>query len=318
MHRLTRRQSLFAIAGAASSALAAPSLVGAQALAPIRMGWTASENAAQAYYGVDQGFFAKAGIDAQLTVFPNSQAISNAVAANAIDIGCADMIQLASGYLHGVPFGFFAGAAVYTSEVPTLELLCAKESPYKTARDLEGQTVAVIALNSISAISVQEWLKQNGADPAKVKIFEMPFPTMLPGLQRGTIAAALFAEPFMTQAVADCRVLGKTYDAVAKQFYITSWFGPRDWFRKNPELSKRLRDAVYETAHWQNTHHAETAAILSKLTKIPVEQLRAMNRAGMATSLDVKLMQPVIDIAARYKVLDRSVNAADLVITLPS
>lgn len=315
VRRFSRARAVGALAAAAAAFRSAP--LRSQPVT-VRIGWTASENAAEAYYGADQGFFARAGINAELTAFPNSQAISNAVAAGAIDVGSADMIQLANAYLHGVPFAFFAGAAVYTSDVPTLELLVEQSSPVRTARDLEGQTVAVIALNSISSISVQEWLRVNGADGSKVKIFEMPFPAMLPGLQRGTIAAALFAEPFMTLALPETRVLAKTYDTVAKQFYITAWFASRDWIARSPDLAKRLRDAVYETARWQNAHRSETAQILSRLTKIPIEQLRAMNRASMATSLDTKLMQPVIDIAVRYKAIERAVSAADLVVTIPA
>jgi NitT/TauT family transport system substrate-binding protein len=289
---------------------------GARAQAPadhVRIGWTASENAAQAYYAVNQGYLAKAGIDAELFTFPNSQAISNALAGNAIDVGAADMIQLANGYLHGVPFAFFAGAAVYSSAVPTLELLVGKDAPYKTAKDLEGQTVAVIALNSISAITVEEWVRQNGADLTKIKIFELPFPAMLPAIEHATIAAALFAEPFLTSALPECRVLGKTYDVVAKQFYITSWFSSRDWLGRDPDLVRRFTRAIYDTARWSNSHHDDTATILSGLTKIPVEKLRAMNRAEFATSLDPKLMQPVLDIAYRYKAIERPVAAADLI-----
>jgi hypothetical protein len=33
----------------------------------------------------------------------------------------------------------------------------------------------------------------------------------------------------------------------------------------------------------------------------------------LATSLDPKLMQPVIDLAAKYKLIEKPVNAADLI-----
>jgi ABC-type nitrate/sulfonate/bicarbonate transport system substrate-binding protein len=41
-----------------------------------------------------------------------------------------------------------------------------------------------------------EWLPVNGADPAKVKLFELPFPNMNTAFARGTVAAALQGEPF--------------------------------------------------------------------------------------------------------------------------
>ncbi len=223
------------------------------------------------------------------------------------------MIQMANGYLHGVPFAFFAGAAIYDTAAPTLELRVMKDSPYRKAGDLEGQPVGVIALNSISSLSVQERVRVNGADLAKVKIFETPFPTMLPGLQRGTIAAALISEPFLTASYADTRLLAKTYDTVARQFYVTAWFSSRDWLKRSPEVTRGFTNAVYETARWLNARHPESATMLASLTKLPVENIRAMRRAVFGTNLDPKLMQPVLDIGARYKAIERPVVAADLV-----
>jgi len=303
---------------AAGSAAGLPSLGRAQSSTPIRVAWTASENAAQPYYGVSQGIFSRAGLNVELVQFNNSAASTQALVAGAIDVSAADMIQVASGVSRGIPLGFFAGAAIYSSAKPTLVLCVNKDSSIRKAIDLEGETVAVIALNSISSCSVLEWLSRNGADVSKVKIFEMPFPTMLPALQRGTIAAALFAEPFVARAKADSRPLAATYDSVGKTFYITSWFATRDWVKKNPEVSVRFAKSLYEIARWANTHPNDTAAILSQITHVEVDLIRSMNRATFATSLDQRLMQPVLDIAAKYKVLDRRMSAAELVVSLPA
>jgi NitT/TauT family transport system substrate-binding protein len=313
--RLSRARVLGLLAAGGVAGLPA---AGRSQQATIRIGWTPTENAAQAYYGTSQGFFTKAGLTVELFPFPNSAAISQAVVAGALDVGAADMIQVATGVSRGIPMGFFAGAAIYSSAKPTLVLCANKDSSIRKATDLEGQTVAVIALNSISSCSVEEWLTRNGADVAKVKIFEMPFPTMLPALERGTIAAALFAEPFVARAKAETRQLAATYDTVAKTLYITSWFTTRDWIQKNPDASKRLTGAIYDIARWANAHQSETAVILSQLTHVDVDLIRSMNRATFATSLDPKLMQPVLDIAAKYKVLDRRIAAAELILPLPA
>ena len=304
-----KRARALALAG---GLVALPRLAGAQTLTPVRIGFAATDIGSQPWYGKELGIFARHGIDAQLSTFNNSQAISNAAAAGAIDTGAADMIQMANGYLHGVPFAFYAGAAIYSSAQPTLELRVMKDSPFQKATDLEGKAVGVIALNSISSLSVQEWVRQGGADLTKVKIFEMPFPTMLPGLERGTVAAALISEPFLTSSYPQTRLLAKTYDTVAKEFYVTAWFASRDWLKKSPEVTRNFTAAVYETARWLNARHPESASMLATLTKLPVESIRAMRRAEFGTTLDPKLMQPVLDIGARYKAIERPVAAADL------
>ena len=224
------------------------------------------------------------------------------------------MIQLATAVLHGVPFGFFAGAALYASDSPTTVLCVAKSSPVKTAKDFEGQTIGVVALTSQSAVATTEWLRANGADTSTIKMYELPFPTMAAAIEHGTVAAALIGEPFFNFARDQIRVFAKPFDIIAKSFYIGAWFANRDWARSNAEVLRRFSGAVYETARWANAHQGDTLQILSKVTKIEIERVRTMNRIEWATSLDPKLMQPVLDIAAKYKLIDRPVAATDLML----
>ena len=43
-----------------------------------------------------------------------------------------------------------------------------------------------------------------------------------------------------------------------------------------------------------------------------------MNRTRYATSLDPKLMQPVLDVALKYQLIEKPLNAADLMVKLPA
>jgi NitT/TauT family transport system substrate-binding protein len=286
---------------------------GAQAPGTIRIGASPADSYAEAQYAQEGGFFAKYGISAEITSFPNAQAIVQAAAGGAIDVGMADMIQLVNPILKGVPLAYFAGGSLYRSDAPATLLVVGKSSAVQKAKDLEGQTIGVVALNSISSMSVTEWLRRGGADLSTVKIFELPFSTMVPALDRGTIAAAFLAEPFLSGNRSDLRILASTYDTIAKQFYIGAWFSSRDWMTGNADLSRRLTQALYDTARWANTHRDDTAAILAKISKLELERIKTMTRAVWATSLDPKLMQPVIDLAAKYKLIEKPVNAADLI-----
>ena len=190
----------------------------------------------------------------------------------------------------------------------------AKNSPTKTAKDLENQTIGVVVLRSLTEAAIREWLRLNGADASKVKLLEIPYPEMSPALDRGTIAAAFIGEPFLSSAKANVRILSRAYDVVAPSFYIGAWFSSRTWLSKNPDLARRLSDALYKAAVWGNGHHDETAAILAKYTKQDVDAIRQMNRATYSTALEPKLMQPVLDIGAKYGLTDRRYTAAELTV----
>jgi NitT/TauT family transport system substrate-binding protein len=286
----------------------------AQAAAPIRIGISPADSYAEANFADDAGIFAKYGLAFELTSFPNAQAIVTAAVGGAIDAGMADMIQLVNPIQRGVPLGYFAGGSVYHSESPPTLLVASKTTTFQKPKDFEGQTIGVVALNSISAMCVSEWLRAGGADLAKVKMYELPFSTMVPALARGTVAAAFLAEPFLSVNRADLRVVAPAYDQIAKQFYIAACFTTRDWVAKNPDAAHRLTLAIYETARWANSHHDDSAMTLARVTKLDLDRIRSMTRAVWSTSLDPALMQPVIDLAARYALIQAPVRAGDLII----
>lgn len=307
---LTRARALGLLA--AASALAAPAV--AQTPRTIRLGTSPADTYGEPFFALREGYFDRAGLKVEISQFSAASQIVAAVAGNALDLGLADPIQVAHPVNAGVDLAFFAGGGLYRSEVPTTLLVVAKNGPIAHARDLEGQSVAVISLASISSLAVREWLRQSGADVTKVQLIEMPFSTMAPAVVRGTVAAAFLAEPFLTDARADVRVLAKAYDAIAKSFYISAWFGPRDWIAKNREEVRRLTDVAYQTARWANAHPDESAPIIAEYTKIPLERVREMTRATFDTTLDVRKMQPVLDVAYRYKQIQRPTRAQDITV----
>jgi NitT/TauT family transport system substrate-binding protein len=309
---LTRARALALAAAATSVALGGP--VRAQSGIPLRIGTVPTESYAEPLFGLDGGFFAKAGLNVELTMFGTGGQITNAVAGGALDVGMADAIQTCLAVIRGIPFVFFAGGMQYVSDAPTTRLCINKSGVIRTAKDLEGQTIAINGLRSIQEISVREWLRQNGADAEKVRFVELPPSAVVAAIQRGTVAAAIVSEPALSAGSEDVRFFAKAYDALAKAFYINSWFANRDWLAKNADTARRLLGAVYETARWANTHHDESAPILAKYSKLEPERIRAMTRAVYSTTLDTPLMQPVIDLAFKYKVLERRINAADVIV----
>ena len=280
----------------------------------LRVGSVPADTYAGGYYALELGLFDKAGLSVEIMPFANGAAMAAAAAGGSIDLGIGDATELANGVSRGLPFVLIAGGGLYSSTAPTTTLCVAKSSTIARASELEGQTVAVVSLVSLMSSAVKSWLTQNGADVAKIKFVEMPFPQMPAALARGTLAAATLSEPIMSDATSnDAKIFAKPYDAIAKQFLISDWFTTRDWLAKNADVAKRFVGAIYDAARWANAHHDDSAAILSKYTKVDVERIRRMNRCTYATNLQPALVQPVLDTAFKYKALETATNAGALI-----
>ncbi len=308
-----RRADAVALIGASAAALAYPRRARAQATA-LRIGSVAADAYAEPYYAQDLGSFARAGLNVELSSFPNGAALAAAVVGGSVDAGVGDATEVANGVARGVPFALFAGCGLYSTKAPTTLLCVAKDGPVASAKDLEGGVVAVISLVSLASTAVKAWLTNNGADLAKVRLVEMPFPLMGSALARGNIAAAFIAEPALTAVKADVKILGKAYDAIAPEFLISDWFTTRTWLERNGDAAKRLTGVIYETARWANAHQDQSAPILAKYSKLDLDRVRAMTRALYATALDPRMVQPVLDAATKFKSLDRPFKAAELIV----
>jgi NitT/TauT family transport system substrate-binding protein len=277
------------------------------ALPVIRVTAGPYDSYAEAYYAEAQGFFKKAGLDVRIESFTSGEKMALAVAGGASDIGLDNPIHLALGMAHGANFVVIGGSSLYSNKSPSTALLIEKNSPIKTAKDLENSTVAISGLKNIQELGIKAWLSQNGADIAKIRFVELPTAEMGAAVGRGTVAAALVAEPFFSVSLKNSpvRVLSYPFDSVAPQFYISTWFTTPAYLKSNPDLVKRFMAAIYESAKWANTHMADTGQILVKVAKIDPDTLQTMRRTLYAEDMRASGLQPQLDIGYKYGVLDK-------------
>ncbi len=296
-------------------ALATTGRASAQSAPTVRIGATANDTYAQAYYAQDKGFFTAAGLNAPITTFANGAAVSAGVAGGALDMGVTNPVQLANAVSHGIPFVYFIGGAYYSTSSPTTVLCVAKDSKIKTAKDFEGQTIAISALKDLTDLSKTVWLEKNGANPDLVKTIEIPFAEMGPALERGTVAGAVISEPSLTNSIENgqARVFGKVFDAIAPRFLISGWFTTKDWYAKNTALAKRVAAVYYQTARWANANKDESGKILMAYSKVSPATIAKMTRCVYADTITPSLLDPMLQIAYKAKLTDRLIPGTEII-----
>lgn len=281
----------------------------------LRVGANANDTYAAPYYAQDEGFFSRFGLNVEVQMMANGAAIAAAVSSGAVDVGVAVPVTLASAYLHNFPFVIIAAGAMSLPTVPALRLCAAKTSTFSSPKDLEGRIVAINALGVGADFQLHAWLAQNGADFSKVKLVEVPFSEMGAALDHGTVDVALLVEPAYTVAQRQYTIRTVfALDSIVGGPYLNScWFTTRDFADKHPEHVDRYIRAIYFTQRWANGHQSETAAILSKYSKLDITIARAMTRCTWADQLRAADIQIYLDMAAKYGGLARPVSAADLI-----
>lgn len=259
-----------------------------------------ADNSAEVYYATDMGFFRDAGLDVHITPMTNSGAIIAALAGGGGDIGNSVVGSVADARAKGIPVLFLAPAGMSDIASPTAALIVAKDSPIKTAAELNGKVVAVSGLNDLTYFATRAWIDKNGGNSASVKFVELPFPAMGAAVESHRVDAAYTVEPFYAMLGDNVRLLGRASAGVAPRYMATGWIATESWLASHADVALRFAAAIHRTAIWANAHHAESAVILTKYLKIDPTVAAKMYRAPYALSLDPRLIQPAIDTAAKY------------------
>jgi ABC-type nitrate/sulfonate/bicarbonate transport system substrate-binding protein len=108
-------------------------------------------------------------------------------------------------------------------------------------------------------------------------------------------------------------VLGNTAAAVAPRWLSSVWFTTESYVRKNPDVTKRLIGALRAGSLWGNTHRDESTDILVKYTKMQRDLALKLDRDTLGTDVTPQLIQPTLDILARYSAMPNPVTAAQLI-----
>jgi NitT/TauT family transport system substrate-binding protein len=222
---------------------------------------------------------------------------------------------LISARAHNIPVQLIAPAEMGLADDPSGAIVTLKDSPVKIARDLNGQTLTSPALKDYFEISLRAWIDKNGGDSRTVKFVELPVPADLAALESGRIAAFAVANPFLADILASgkVRVIGRPNGGIGKRFLLTGWFATEAFIAQNHDALVKFAVNLHQAMLYTVGHQAEAAPVVAPFWGVDPSIIAAMPKRPAADTLDPKDVQPLIDVAVRYGVIDKPMTAESLV-----
>jgi len=282
----------------------------------IRVGAGLDVESTPLLYAKQAGLFARAGLNVEIEKLTGGgTAIAAAVAGGGLEIGKASTFALILAHAKGVPFVLLAPAAYYSSADPDIPLIVAAGSTIRSAKDLDGKTLGVVSLATTMRLADQAWIDQNGGDSRTVHFVELSPPAVPVAIEAGRIDGATLSEPVLSAAMGSgkVRVLGYSYNAIGKHFDLADWFSNADWVAKNHDLATRFARVMIAANAYVGAHEAEMMPLVATYVGVDPAALAKMRNPERGQYYDPALIQPLIDLAAKYGSIPKVFPAAELI-----
>jgi NitT/TauT family transport system substrate-binding protein len=308
------RKDFVKLAGVASLAGLAGATANAQAqdLRTVRMLSVPSDGSKALLYAQQAGLFRKHGIQADILPMGSGAAIFAALLGGSADFGAGSLLPVFTAYAHGVPLRIIAPISLYESAQPDSVLLVQKDSPIRSARDLNGKSMGGNTPSDIFVAATRAWVDQHGGDGKSLRAIELQPSEQLAALEAGRIDATVLKAPFSTVGLESgkVRVLGKPLDAIAPRFLLSAWVATVDFIAKNPDVVNGFVAACTESARYTNAHPADTIAMVATFSGQDPALLSHGVRSITAESITLADVQRPLDFAYKYGIIDKEFDAS--------
>jgi NitT/TauT family transport system substrate-binding protein len=276
---------------------------------------TAGVPSAFVAFGAANGFFAKHKLKINLTSSQGGATAVPALVSGKMQVVGSNVVSLLIAASKGLPVEAIApGTSAHGAGQKDFgALMVPRGSSIRSVKQLAGKTVAVNTLNNIAEVVVKASLQKSGVDPNRVKLRELDFPEMAPALAKHDVDAAFLIEPFVTIArQGGSRVIDYSYVTTQPNLQVGAYAVSRKFAQENPDVVKRYRAAVGDTAKYLMAHQSKFRTFLAKRADTPVKLAKAMELPTFTTKLNTASLQRTAALVQRFGLVKGSVQVDKL------
>ena len=282
----------------------------------LKIGLIPIADVAPAFLGQKKGFFKEQKLTLDPQFAAGGAAITPAVISGDFDIGFSNTVSLLIAGSKKLPVQIIAPGVFGDSSNDKVweDLLVKKDGPIKTAKDLEGKTVAVNTLNNICGVTINASLEKQGVDISKIKYTEIPFPEMNAALEKGRVQGACVVEPFVSQGKAGAmKGIDPFYFNTAPDLTVAAYFASKEYIAKHKDVVDRFVTAMKKSLDYAQAHPDEVRGVLIEYTEIPDAAAQKINLPQWKSDLTTDTIEQLSTLSKKYGYLEEEPDLKELI-----
>lgn len=301
MHHVRSFRLVFALALAFVTSSAAVDAQSADV--KLRVGVLPIVDVAPLYLGMSKGFFNAEHLTVDPVPAAGGGAVTSAVVSGDQQFGYGNVVSMMLAIANGLPLEAVADGSqsVADGKHANVAIIVAADSPIHKLGDLQGKTLAVNALKTMSELMLREVLERRGVDVSQIKLVELPNPAMFDAVKSGRVDAALDAEPFLTAAKdAGARTILEPYDEYAPRVTLATYFTTVQYAHDHPEIVARFKRAMLKSLAYAQAHPEEARRMIPSYTKIDPAAAERMALVGWSPQIDIASVKALQQSMLKY------------------
>src|SRR5262245_24748190 len=190
------------------------------------------------------------------------------------------------------------------------------DSAIKSPADLKGKRVAVNTINSVNWLYDRAFVRSKGKlAPSDVQYTEVPFPSMVDALLRGSVDAINVPQPFHHIAVATgkVRVLGYPFVETQPGLHIAPYAATGAWLDANPKTLKGFVSAMRKAIEHMRSNPQDAKRLIAEFTGAKPELVEAVPIDDWSTTLSADDVQKTLEIMKQEGILKKELNAKEMI-----
>jgi NitT/TauT family transport system substrate-binding protein len=269
---------------------------------------------APVFIAQEKGFFREENLEVRTQMAEGGAAIIPAVQSGDFDFGFSNIASNLIARSKGLPLQALTGGEVTPAEgeEDASAIMVRADSPIRTPQDLEGKKIGVNTLKNIAGLTTRAAMEEEGARPEFTEV-EVPFPEMLPTVQRGDIDAGFFNEPFTTLGKQEgLRTIMKPYDLTGNDLPIAHYFALESFVQENQDVVDRFNRAIERATEIYRNEPEEVRRVVLKYTEIPRPAAQRMILSPVNSELDPRAFDEMAELAQRFDLTEDKVAVSEL------
>jgi len=223
--------------------------------------------------GVEQGIFAKYGLDVEVSGLGGDAKLQQALASDSVDFGLGSGPSLAFA-AKGAPV---IGVAAFAAEPRNISVIVAKDSPIQKVADLKGKLISVTTVGSLTEWLVRRLSVREGWGTDGVRIAALgSLDSSLPALRTKQIDGVMGAieAGYLLEERGEGRVL-IGMEGYAPKFHTHVVYARKQLVAEKPELVDRFLKGFFASIIFMKNNKEKTTEIA---TRVLHQSVSVMNK----------------------------------------